>query len=348
MVLLFNFGLLASSLLALSTSAFGQPLAALDWPQSSAQQPTSSVSLIFEFQNSTFIENLIVLPDGKIIFTTFGSGLLRTIDPKVSRPSARILTSISDVTGFTGLAHLPNPDHYAVTGGKHTLFAFERGSMKVYIVSIASGRVVDTISVPDTTMMNGLVSIPSRKSILLSADSLAGRILRVDTFTRKVSVAFLDPELGPPPEGSGFQFGVNGIRIRDQYLYFTNSGRGTFGRVRIDDKGNKVGEVEIIARLSTPTSMSNAYDDFDFDREGNAYLSLHSSTVIKVSPSGQQTIFAGGPGTDACDPAVLLRDPTSLALNVDGKFIYISTGGNGNWGCDQVLGGQIFEVRLDC
>ncbi|KAH7320281.1 hypothetical protein B0I35DRAFT_408961 [Stachybotrys elegans] len=302
-----------------------------------------SASLIFNFTDSTFIENLQVLPDGRILFTTLDTGILRVIDPRGRDPSPRPLVSLPSTTGLSGIARL-SEDIYAVTGGVHTLFAFEPGSMRVFIVDVSSGRIRDIIGVPKTAMMNGLVALPNCRTTLLSADSLTGSILRIDLSTRRVDVAFSDPLLNST--SAEVPLGVNGLRIRGQYLYFTNSGAGTFGRVPIDDRGNMAGKVEIVAQLSGRVSFTNAYDDFDFDRQGNAYLALHSTTVSQVSPSGKQVTFAGCAGDDVCDPAFIFREPTSVALDNDGKSLYVSTGGNTGMGCSQNLGGQLIRVPL--
>jgi sugar lactone lactonase YvrE len=335
---------LAFLLLVLSVFAFDEALAGFEWSDL-ASEATGRASLVFAFQNSTFIENLRVLPDGKILFTELESGTVRIINPEAKKSAPRALVSLPGTTGLTGIAPLINPEQYAITGGLHSQFAFEYGSMKLFIVNL-SGQIIDTIPVPDTSMMNGLATLPSHGTTLLSADSLTGRILRIDIATRKWDVAFSDPALGPP-EGSGFPLGANGIRVRNGFLYFANSGRGTFGRIAIDKKGNKVGKVEIIATLPSPPSMSNAYDDFDFDTHGNAYIALHSSAVMKVTPSGCQTLFAGGPSTDPCDPNILLREPTSVALGRSGTYIYVSTGGNIDYDCPQVSGGQIYKIALE-
>ncbi|XXG95718.1 hypothetical protein Hte_001988 [Hypoxylon texense] len=304
---------------------------------------TTALSHVYSFPTE-FVENLHTLRDGSLLLTTMESptGHLYTLDPKAPEPQAKLVTSFdSNVTALTGIAQLPpyDDDLYAVSGGLHTSFAFERGSMSVYIVSLKTGTVVDSIPVPDTATMNGMAALPRHPHMLLTADSIDGRILSVDARTREVGVWLEDAALGPGAHNASSSgvppVGVNGIRVRGDYLYFTNSSRGTFARIRIGPGGKPVGKPEVLARSP---DVRQIYDDFTFDDEGNAYLAVHSTAVFKVTPDGVQTVFAGG-GTDSP-----FKEPTSVALARDGKSIYVSTGGN--FTATPREGGQVIEVQL--
>lgn len=294
-----------------------------------AIMPASYVAKqIFSFA-SYFIENLHVLPNGNLLLSTIVSaGLLYTLDPDVHFPQAHQVTTFSSsITAVTGAVPLPSNDLYAVGGGLHTDFAFANNSMNLFIVSLATDSIVKTISVPDTESMNGLAALPANPYTVLSADSIGGRILRINSVTGTVSVAFSDPALAPgdfvPP------IGVNGLKIQGPYLYFTNSDLATFARVLIDKDGNKVGPVKTLAQIN------GAPDDFCFDKAGNAYVAVHPSSVVKITPAGVVTTIGEGD---------LFEQPTSVALANDGASIYVSTGGTviGN----ATYGGQIIQITL--
>lgn len=312
--------------------ALAAPLDGLNNTRTSCGAPATQ---ILQYSDDTFIENLFVLPNGNLLFTTFSSGDLLTVDPRSFRPTPKKVVSLPGSTGLTGIASLGN-GLYAVTGGVHTGFGFQPGTLQLYVIYLATSTVLFNIPYKDTSTLNGIAVLPNRPSIVLSADSVGGRILRIDTLTRKTSVAFADPALAST--NPSFPFGVNGLKIRGNYLYFSNSGEGTFGRVRIGSDGSKIGNIEIISTLPTPATGTFAYDDFAFDNKGNTYVALHSSWVNKITPSGSQSTFIG------CAPCGVLKDPTSVALANDGKSIYISTGGTP--GCSGISGGQILNVRL--
>lgn len=296
---------------------------------------TAATKEIFAFER-TFIENLHVLSDGNILLSTFESpGLLYIMDLNAVKPVVAQLAnlpSFHNITGVTGIAPLDG-GLYAITGGVHRSFSFDRGSMHVYIVSLQANTVVDSIAVPDTACLNGLTALPDQPHILLSADSIDGSIIRIDTRTKDVSIAIQDEALHPG-KNAPLAIGINGIRTRGDFIYFTNSALGTFSRVPIDKEGNKAGEFEVLARSPSPKEI---YDDFSFDSAGNAYITAHPSSVFKVTPDGTQTLLAGGGDSS-------IFHPTSVALAKDEKSIYVSTGGafDGN----PRTGGQVVQVWL--
>jgi len=301
----------------------------------------ASIKQVFEFSDSTFIENIHVRPNGHLLISTFGTaGELLSLVPTAADPSPRSVANLTGSTGLSGIATI-GPSRYAVSGGIHSSFKFANNSMHVYVLSVPEnsdkGVVLDRISVPDTEMLNGMAALPAMPYVVLSADSISGRIFRINTRTRLVDVAFSDPNLGPGGN-IAVPLGANGLKIHNGFLYFTNSGQGTFARVQINNDGSKAGEVQVITKLQGAVSMSNAYDDFAFDREGNAYVALHSFSVRKISANGVQTNLAGGGNN------TFFKEPTSVALSRDGKSIYVSTGGTTLDGV--VFGGQIIQVSL--
>jgi hypothetical protein len=292
------------------------------------------VNQIFSFPN-TFIENVQVSSNGHVLLTTMDSErLLYTLDPTVKNPVAKPIGRFGNSTGLTGMVPLGH-NLYAISGGLHTSFAFERDSMHIYIVSLDTETVIDSIRVPGTATLNGLTPLPNKPWTLLSADSIDGRLFRIDLVTREVSIVSENEALAPSKCKGGPPIGVNGLRTHGEYLYLTNSGRGTFSRVRIDANGQEAGPWEVIAR--SPSSRE-IYDDFIFDNEGNAYVAVHPSSVVKITPAGQQTTIAGG-GLNST-----FKEPTSAALAQDGKSIYVSTGGTLSGHLS--AGGQVFQIYL--
>ncbi|KAK5988628.1 hypothetical protein PT974_10114 [Cladobotryum mycophilum] len=181
---------------------------------------------VFQLPDKTFFENLHVLPDGKLLLSTFRTGNLLILDPAAANPVPSKVASLEGINGLTGIAPLEN-NVYAVTAGKNEYFSFIKGSMKLFVVSLDSG-VLDAISVPDRQMLNGMAALPHEPHTILSADSIEGRIFRINTKNQKVGVAITDYALGPGT--SSFKMGANGLKLRGDYLYFANSVQGTFKR----------------------------------------------------------------------------------------------------------------------
>ncbi|TVY94167.1 hypothetical protein LAWI1_G001362 [Lachnellula willkommii] len=314
---------------------------AITMAEAASPPPPVTPRQIFQFADGTNLENIHVRGDGTLLLSSLTTGDLLTIDPTSPSPSPRVVANLTGSTGVTGIATLDaGGSLFAVSGGIHTSFNFVSGSMAVYVVSLPAGSttgiVQDRISVNAT--LNGMDALEGSTETVLSADSLGGRVLRINTRTRVVDVVLDDPILGP---GATFPLGINGLKIHDGYVYFTNSGQGLFARVKIDGEGNQDGEFEVVARNPQTPAASNAYDDFAFDALGNAYVSLHSYAFVKITPEGNQTTWVGSVGNYSD-----VWEPSAAAASSDGKVIYLSTAGVTFDG--KVEGGQVLEVVVGC
>ena len=303
---------------------------------------THTARQLWQYSGKLALENILVRANGHLLLTSFHTGDLYSLDPSSSSPSISTLVSLPGSTGLAGITALDGTGTlFAVSGGEHISFGFVKETVAVYVVQILPDSndqavVLDRIFV--NAVLNGMTSLPGSPHVALGVDSKAGTAVRIDTRTRQVDVAIADPALEP---GSGFPLGVNGVRARgDGYLYFTNSGKGTFARVAIDAQGNKAGDVEVLASLPTmPPSKANAYDDFIFDGEGNAYVSLHSDSYVKITPDGVQTPFV-----NSTMHGGKIYEPTSAAISRYGKTLYLCTGGSLAGG--KTVGGQVLEVTI--
>ncbi|KAH7303831.1 hypothetical protein B0I35DRAFT_446079 [Stachybotrys elegans] len=303
------------------------------------------VTQIFQWNDTTFIENLTILPDGRLLLVPLSAPQLLILDPRTTNPAPTPVVTLPGVDSVGAIA-LVGHNKYAIIGGNHSFFSFIEGSMKVFVVSLdfslgpngSIGATVENIvSVPNTTMLNGIVALPNKRNVILTNDSIGGRLFRIDTLTSEVTVASGDPAFGRGGNDM-VPLGANGIDIRNGDLYFTNSAQGRFMRVGLSDDGFPVGEYTTVAQLDGPITLANSYDDFAFDERGTAYVALHPGTIMKITPDGDQTIFSGG-GADS-----IFLHPTSAVLSNDGESIYVSTGGD--WENGVSGGGQILNVKI--
>ncbi|RSL56212.1 hypothetical protein CEP54_008929 [Fusarium duplospermum] len=287
-----------------------------------------------------FVENIAVRPNGNLILNTISEGEIYSLDPSQENPEAHVVASIEGVNALTGITPV-GKDVFAVAGSNLDLdkSQFHNGSMKIALVnfekcgkSAGDAASVDVIiEGTDIGPVNGLTTLPRHQHIVLGADSTRGKIVRIDTIKGTAENVFQDDLLAPVPDPS-FSLGVNGIRIFKHHLYFTNTARRIFGRVKIDQFGNKAGKVEIIAQL--PSGPAAAPDDFVMDKHDNAYVTFWKNSLLKITPDGERfTVLEGD----------VLASPTSSALSRDGRKVYVGTAGQGS---ETVSGGQVVEVRL--
>lgn len=299
---------------------------------------------VFHFSNATFIETIAVRPNGHLLLDTFDNGRMYTIDPSAQHAIPHLVAEFPGVSGLTGIVEVA-PDVFAVSGGRlnPATYRMEKGSARIFLISFGCGSspgkdsptVAIVADVPDTELLNGMTSLPKYPHVILSADSVEGLIYRIDTSTGVVDIAFRDEKLGFPSNTTLVPLGVNGIKVHDDYLYFSNSAQQLFGRIKITPEGDRAGEVEEIATVPNTTG---AYDDFAVAKDGTAYVTLHPFTVVKITPDGKQTAIAED--TDS----TVFYDPTSAALSRDGRKLYVVSGGAVLSG--GTSGGQVVEVHL--
>ena len=296
--------------------------------QALSQQRSTPLHIrpLFQFPNNTWIENLAVRSNGKILLTLVTSPHLYQIDPIQLDPTPKRVATFPDVFGSLGITEIEE-DVFAITTGN---LSFITGSApKSWSVWKADFRGQEAAGVsmskithiPEAMFLNGATTVGRKSEYLLLADSLGGVVWCVNLETSKhhavLNYTVTQPR-GTLAEGG---FGVNGVHTRDGYLYFTNTNHGFF-RVPIHDDGTKAGAFELLANF-TPC------DDFTFDRKGDAIIARGAVDVIdKVSPAGIVTRLR----YDNDNAHVLIGGNTAVKfgrMESDRKTMYVTT--NGGW-----------------
>ncbi|CAP61276.1 uncharacterized protein PODANS_3_11260 [Podospora anserina S mat+] len=311
---------------------------------------TPSITELFAYPptNPIFLENLLPLPDSRLLLSSFSPSLLLFSPNSPTTPTA--LTPFPNCTSYTGLTSL-SPTTYAVTGGVMAGLGFDPTTTALHIFSLPPNSTTPTLlnSIPlNYPLPNGLLALPSNKSIILSADSLTGSILRIDTTTNTVTTILQSPQL---LGGTVFPLGINGLAARplfDGYLYFTVSGQGYFGRIKLSNQGYipSGSQIQVLAQIQDP-GWVNAFDDLDFDHTGkSAYIAWQRGRVVKVTQGawGQQwTQEAIVNGTED----VTLKGVTAVkfAKGWSGRKVLFATTGGLEGENDQV-GGQVVRIDL--
>lgn len=173
-------------------------------------------------------------------------------------------------------------------------------------------------TIPEAVLLNGVTTLGENGSILV-ADSGAGVVYRVDTKSGKYAIVLDDPTMKQAVNAT-LQIGINGLHIRDKYLYYTSSTQGIFARIPIHPNGTAAGAAQIIAH-------NGLDDDFTFDRAGNAYVATNSeNTLQKITPAGNVTVVAGNinsillAGSTAAQFGRTAEDSSVLYVTTDGHF----------------------------
>ncbi|KAM0558034.1 hypothetical protein ACHAPJ_005201 [Fusarium lateritium] len=280
-----------------------------------------------------WFENVAVRPNGNLVLNTIGDGKVYSLNPSQSPPKPEAIAQIEGVKGLFGIAEV-GQDVFAIAGSDFDN-GFKNNTLNVSLLKFKDNKpsVHTVLEKSKFGPVNGIVALPKHKSIILGADSVRGEILRIDTRSGNIKVAIKHDQLAPIA-GGPFGLGVNGIKILGDYLYFTNSARQSFGRVKIDQLGNQIGKLEIISQETSTGGSVWAPDDFTLDKHGNAYVAFWNGSLVKITPDGKKTkLVEDG----------VLAGATSVTFSKDGKSLYVVTSGTG---LDTVTGGQVVEVKL--
>jgi hypothetical protein len=283
---------------------------------------TPVIRQIYTFPKNRFIENIAVRSNSDLLLTSFSAPTLFTLDPTASSPNVTILYTFPNSTGLGGITEI-SPDVFTIVSGVWDLANTRAiiGTLSIWTVNLRSPTLAvrHITGIVNSTIFNGLTRVPGSSKLVLAADSDIGAVWRVNIITGQYDIAFSDPLFAPVGSSPGSNLGINGIRAKGNFLYFTNSAQGFFGRVAINSRGDKVGTVEIVANM---TASGGVYDDFAIDESGNSWIATHPDYVVKVKSSGKQKVIAN---------ETFLLNPTSAAFGRGGQkekqTLYVTNGG---------------------
>ncbi|MET9453098.1 SMP-30/gluconolactonase/LRE family protein [Streptomyces cinerochromogenes] len=252
-------------------------------------------------------ENIALAPDGSADLTFAyarqvahvtpeGLTRIRATLPAVARPA----TPLVHRAVVTGIARAHDGTLYVnyATGTRRT---------GIWRLSPDGGAPEKIAALPADGLPNGL-ALDEHQGVLYAADSVRGTVWRVPqaggTATKWASGPALAPLPAPPAHG----FGANGIKVRRDAVWVSNSDRGTLLRIPVGPDGT-AGPVETRADALT------GIDDFAFPGHGRSVLAALNSgnQVVLIHPDG-----AVHPVLTAEDG---LSNPTSVAVR--GRTVYV-------------------------
>lgn len=313
---------------------------------------------IYQFPNNTYVENLAVRPNGQILANVLTSPQVWLIDPEL--PGRAVLVhEFSSVLGLSGIVEY-QPDVYAIAGGNISLTTGESvvGSWSIWSLDLRGLNITSNESisaqppalskiadVPPATFLDGMALLSGpEKQLLIVGDVRTGTVYSVDIDTGGYAAVINNTFTAPAPDYAFGPSGTNGVQIRNDTMYFVNTGQKKLNRVRLDvNDGTPVGEFKTVAQTLTPLDQ---WDDFALDDEGNAWMAAGgANTVQKINTrTGEVRIVAGDVNSTAIAEAISAKFGRR---ECDSTVLYVTTAGglatpvNG----DIVIGGQLVAVR---
>ncbi|KXJ90371.1 hypothetical protein Micbo1qcDRAFT_226279 [Microdochium bolleyi] len=313
--------------LALSAVAIAAPAA-----QPPSQAPAYRVVAQLA-ANNTFLENLAFRRNGDMLVTqNINSPALYIVKQPFAATGQAELTLLhkfADADGALGIVQVA-PDHFVVATSKWdgiTPVAESETLQYVKLKPDGSG-VAESGFVgryPEAGLLNGAIALGDCHGSILVADSVLGLVYKINPFTGASATAVEVPEMKASDPNAALQLGANGIKIRDGYLYWSNSNTRKIHRVAID---KKTGAAREGAKVETVASFPDIkiIDDFGIDpRDGSIYVAaMFDNEILLVRADGSTAVALGRPSE------LTVAGPTALAFGVtkhDSHILYATTNG---------------------
>lgn len=302
----------------------------------SAASSRAPVSEVYQFQDQTRLENLATRSNGQLVLTAISDPSVYLLDPSKRNSKPQLVHQFPRATSMSGVVETA-PDVFVVVAGNWSLTSFEGviGSFEVWSIDFNTKEpTISSVAVmPGAAGLNGITNCHDSTTVVLIADSDIGAIWRLDTATGKHDIAFKDPLFTNCT--SRLPLGLNGVSMYEGRLHFANSALRIYGRVPLAMDGSALGEIEIIARAS---SASTIFDDISMDWQGSAWVATHPNAVTQITAQGKQRNFTGGD--------VEMNNPTSVVWGRGSfeaeKMLYITTNGVSAQG--RFVGAQVMAL----
>lgn len=237
------------------------------YKDTSVERAASDV--VMEFNRFDFFESIVSTPDGTIYTTHLLNGIIYKIENGN-------LSVVTDIDGkLVGLTLL-DKENLIVTGSDNQNKAI------VLQVNINTGKKTTIATIPEAILLNGIAKL--NDNLFLIADSFKGAIWKVDVLDGTSSI-WLKHDILASPSVEAKSPGVNGIKIRKNDVYISNTGKMILAKIPFTKNGS-AGIPEVV--------QENVFiDDFTIDEAGNIFGATHIyDSVIKITPQGKVTIIA--------------------------------------------------------
>jgi hypothetical protein len=265
-----------------------------------------------------------VQANGNLVLVFLDRPEVHEINPRDRNPVPKLLHRFEGSSHVTGITEI-SPGVFAVIVGKNLIGNTLGGEWSLWKLdlngSANSPQVTKiTANIPKASLMNGLELLSPQA--VLASDTVQGTIYRIDLQTGTTSFPFKSKELRGGIM-SNVNFGLNGIKISGNYLYYTNTLGGAFVKIPIDRvTGAATGKAKVLATGLT------GLDDFAIAPSGNEAFLVNQFTneVVRVDLSGTDKVekLAGNPKSG------LILGPCAAAFGrskADERTLYVVTSG---------------------
>lgn len=277
--------------------------------------------LLHHWPNGTWVENISVRPNGNLLLTTStpNGTVWHVKEPWNENPEVELAYNFDEwVDRLIGIGET-TPDKYVVVGSRfyspdaqssqvdRTFCAMELDFTGSGNTDVPSARLIAWF--PEASLLQSVAALPWDPTTVLISDQYVlrgryeqvdwtpapGQVWRLDTITGDHEVVMTNFAEMNTTYANGPDVGINGIKIRDDQLYWVNQDTGGVYRIQIDRDGFPV------PRDAAPETISvvdTLWDDFDFGpNDADTIWSTGLNNVWAVSPNNGTSVIVTGVGT---------------------------------------------------
>ncbi|KAI1265300.1 hypothetical protein F5Y18DRAFT_48025 [Xylariaceae sp. FL1019] len=287
------------------------------------------VVLITQLPSDAWFEGFVVRPNGKVLVTRLDKPELYTFDPQDQDTEPRPISTFSEHNSLVNLSLIPGyDDEYYLLASTADLEAISQKNVWAYRIAFGDDdslppKVTRLTEIEEEGYIVGILAVSDR--IALLTDAASGTIFHLDMETGK-KTTFVDDERMKHSDPKFF-FGINRVRIVDDFLYFTNTGAGTLSRMAIEvDTEHKDVGIRAVGPVSSVIDGMPAHIDglAVSANQSHAYVAsqvdgkLHRIDIDPETGEGTSTVILGSldspTGLSLVERATELKHPTLFII----------------------------------
>jgi len=271
-----------------------------------AAAKTPSLEVLASYPVGSFLENLEVQQDGRVIFTNYFS---KTIEQVAPNGEKSVFASLSAFP----VSIISSGDGFLVAGHSKNFMLGDPANAQQFLLLDSGGNEVGKFEPSGPIFVNGMVALESGD--ILVADSFASTIWKIDLSAQTVTPWVQHAVLAPDPAQANIP-GANGLKLHSKGLVVSNTAQGSLFLITMDDAGAPIGEPTLLAK-------TGIIDDFWVNPDDSIIFTTHTDVLKSLATDGTVTdvITEGCNGCTAIAPFPGGQSDTYVLIN-DGGFFF--------------------------
>lgn len=297
-----------------------------------------NVTALHTFPYPSWLENLAIRSNGEILTSRLDTPILYEVNHLTGDAVEVATWNASEHAGALGISEGAEDVFYVILAAffDQATFVKTSGVNSIFKVDMSTFSLSDDGSVETNATVTHLTDIDEADFLngmatlddghIYVSDVYSGVIYLVDVSTGDYQVAVNDTlaKFSVDGEAASTNLGSNGLKVRDGYLYWTNTARGFLARIPVGTDGFPTGDSAIVA-----TNVPKA-DDFQFRDNGEVFVAQNQQDTLSAAwgvESGGVVTAQAIAGSNISTILAGVTSPKFGRTSTDSNRLYLSTSG---------------------